>query len=180
MSLMAANWSCRRGFRRWQTGRSRFPAGPLAQFSDEPVAGTFGWVSDHTLEIKVCAYETPFNLRLRLAFEGDRVTLDREANVSFGPTKSGTLVGRAEPRPDSNQPGFLSGKPWLRQSPPNTPADANEGATEGGGTHGPPTQPVALVPPLSRLFAPFAGRTLRLSLVTSTPTRSSTSSHVGF
>ena len=90
------------GFRRWHTGRSRFTAGPLAQFSDEPVAGTFGWVSDHTLEIKVCAYETPFNFRLRLAFENDRVTLDREANVAFGPTKFGTLVGQAEPRPDVN------------------------------------------------------------------------------
>lgn len=90
------------GFRRWQTGRSSFPAGPLAQFPDEPVAGTFGWVSDHTLEIKVCAYETPFNSRFRFAFEEDRVTLDREANVAFGPTKSGTLVGQAELRPNSN------------------------------------------------------------------------------
>lgn len=90
------------GFRRWQTGRSGFPAGPLAQFPDEPVAGTFGWVSDHTLEIKVCAYETPFNFRLRLAFEGDRITLDREANVAFGPTKFGTLVGQADPRPNVN------------------------------------------------------------------------------
>jgi hypothetical protein len=66
------------------------------------VAGTFGWITDHSLELRVCAYETPFSFRFRLTFEGDQVTLDREANVAFGPTKFDTLVGHAEPRANPN------------------------------------------------------------------------------
>lgn len=84
------------GFRQWQKGRAQFPAGRLAQFPDEPVAGTFAWTADDTLEVKVCAYETPFNFTFKLKFEGGQVTLDRQANVGFGPTKQATLVGRAE------------------------------------------------------------------------------------
>jgi CubicO group peptidase (beta-lactamase class C family) len=84
------------GYRRWQQGRAAVPAGRLAQFPDEPLAGTFAWSASDTVEVKVCAYETPFHLTYRLKFEGDRVTFDREANVGFGPTKQATLVGRAE------------------------------------------------------------------------------------
>jgi hypothetical protein len=84
------------GHRQWRQGRVAFPAGRLAQFPDEPVASTFGWTAADTLEVKVAAYETPFALRYRLKFTGDEVTLDSEANVSFGPTQRPTLVGRRE------------------------------------------------------------------------------------
>lgn len=82
------------GFRQWQKGRAPLLGGRLAQFMDEPVAGTFAWTANDTLEAKVCAYLTPFNITYRLKFEGDQVTLDREANVSFGARKQPTLVGR--------------------------------------------------------------------------------------
>lgn len=85
------------GFREWRRGRAPFPAGPLAQFPDEPVAGTYGWETDHQLTVKVCATETPFHLTLRMAFDGDAVTLDAAANVAFGPTAWETVTGRAEP-----------------------------------------------------------------------------------
>jgi hypothetical protein len=84
------------GYRQWVKGRAPFPAGRLAQFPDEPVAGTFAWPADDTLVIKACAYETPFSLTFRLKFAGDQVTLDTEANVAFGPTKKPPLTGKAE------------------------------------------------------------------------------------
>lgn len=86
------NWPA--GFGQFLKGRAPVPAGPLSQFADEPVAGTFAWTGEDTVEVKVCAYETPFHLAFRLKFEGDRVTFDREANVSFGPRKQPTLVGQ--------------------------------------------------------------------------------------
>jgi len=82
------------GHRQWLKGRAPLTGGSLSQFPDEPVASTFGWTAPDTLEIKVCAYETPFHTIWRLKFEGDQVTLDREANVSFGPRKQPTLIGR--------------------------------------------------------------------------------------
>lgn len=84
------------GFRQWRKGRAPFNAGLLAQFPDEPVAGTFGWTGTNSVEVKICAYETPFNVTFRLKFEGDQVTLEREANVSFGSRRQGPFVGRPE------------------------------------------------------------------------------------
>jgi CubicO group peptidase (beta-lactamase class C family) len=84
------------GYRQWHQGRASFLAGRLAQFPDEPVAGSFAWTANDTVEVKVWASETPFNLTYRLKFDGDQVTVDREANVAFGPTKQTTLIGRAD------------------------------------------------------------------------------------
>jgi hypothetical protein len=97
------------GCRQWQKGRAPFAAGRLAQFPDEPVAGTFAWPARDSAEIKVCAYETPFVMTFRLKFDGDQVTLDRETNVAFGARKHATLVGRTE-KPNSNAPGASGGR----------------------------------------------------------------------
>ena len=83
------------GFGRWMNGRARFAGGRLAQFPDEPVAGSFAWEDDHTCVIKQFANETPFGATLRLSFAGKEVTLEREGNVAFGPTKLKKLVGWA-------------------------------------------------------------------------------------
>jgi hypothetical protein len=66
----------------------------LAQFPDEPVAGSFSWEDDHTCVIKQVAYETPFGADLKLSFTGEEVTFEREGNVGFGSTKRKNLVGR--------------------------------------------------------------------------------------
>ena len=58
--------------------------GRLAQFPDEPTAGTFAWPADDTCVIKLCAYETPFETTFTLKFDGEHVTLNSEANVAFG------------------------------------------------------------------------------------------------
>jgi CubicO group peptidase (beta-lactamase class C family) len=84
------------GHRKWQAGRAPLMAGPLARFPDEPTAGTFAWSADDTCLIKLCACETPYHTSVTLKFDGDRVTLDAETNVAFGPTKRPQLVGKAE------------------------------------------------------------------------------------
>jgi hypothetical protein len=83
------------GYREWKKGRAPF-SGRLAQFPDEPTAGTFAWSADGACVLKLCAYETPYHTTLTLRFEGDQVTVDSEANVAFGPTKRPQLIGRAE------------------------------------------------------------------------------------
>jgi len=84
------------GFQEWKKARAPLLNGRLAQFPDEPTAGTFAWPAEDTCAIKLCAYETPFQTTFTLRFEGEQVTLNSEANVSFGPTKQPQLAGRAE------------------------------------------------------------------------------------
>jgi hypothetical protein len=84
------------GYHEWKKARAPLLGGRLAQFPDEPTAGTFAWPADDTCVIKLCAYETPFQTTFTLKFEGDQVTLDSEANVAFGPTKRPQLIGRGE------------------------------------------------------------------------------------
>ena len=84
------------GYHEWKKARAPLLAGKLAEFPDEPTAGTFAWPGDDTCAIKLCAYETPYHTMLTLKFNGDQVTLDSEANVSFGQTKRPQLTGRAE------------------------------------------------------------------------------------
>ena len=80
----------------WKKGRTALYGGRLAQFPDEPVAGSFAWVAKDTLVIKVCAYETPYHLTYTLKFDNDRLTLDSETNVAFGSTKRPTLTGKRD------------------------------------------------------------------------------------
>ncbi|MCA9222454.1 MAG: serine hydrolase, partial [Planctomycetales bacterium] len=82
------------GYHVWERGRTSFPGGRLAQFSDEPVAGTFAWEADDAVVVKVCAYETPFHMTYRLTFSGASVKLESEANVAFGPTRGEPLIGQ--------------------------------------------------------------------------------------
>lgn len=84
------------GHEKWLKGRGPYLGGALAQFPDEPLAGSFGWPEDDTCKIKVVACETPFNTVLTLKFDGDQVTLDSEANVAFGPRKKRQLTGKVE------------------------------------------------------------------------------------
>lgn len=82
------------GYHEWQKSRAPIRVGKLAQFPDEPVAGTFAWSSDDTCTIKLCAFETPYYRILTLKFQGDQVTLNSEFNVAFGPTQDPPLVGQ--------------------------------------------------------------------------------------
>lgn len=84
------------GYREWKASRAPLFAGSLAQFPDEPVAGTFAWPQADTCVIKLCAFETPYHTMVTLKFAGDTVALESETNVAFGPTKRPQIVGKAE------------------------------------------------------------------------------------
>jgi len=84
------------GFHEWKKGRAPLWGGRLAQFPDEPTAGSFAWSADDACRIKLCAYETPYHLMLTLKFHGDQLTFDSESNVAFGPTKRPQLIGQKE------------------------------------------------------------------------------------
>ena len=80
----------------WKTGTINYATSVGAATSPEPVAASAAWASDDTLVVKLCLYESPFHLTLRLRFDGDTVTRDAESNVGFGGTKRPQLIGRKE------------------------------------------------------------------------------------
>jgi hypothetical protein len=59
-----------------------------------PAAATGAWIADDTYVIKLRYIETPFGFTLTCRFVEDRVLLDHQDNVSFGPTERPRLVGR--------------------------------------------------------------------------------------
>ena len=59
------------------------------------VAASGAWAADSVFRLKLVAPETPFYSTLDFRFDGDRLVLDGEQNVSFGPTKMARLEGRA-------------------------------------------------------------------------------------
>lgn len=88
MTVGGDTWSRGRGL--FTNGLDRFltvPANPLAATS-----GT--WTSPDTFTVKIVLYETPFYSTLNFKFDGDRLLIDAEHNVSFGPTKLPQLVGQ--------------------------------------------------------------------------------------
>jgi CubicO group peptidase (beta-lactamase class C family) len=81
--------ACGRGA--WRKGR--MAGGPLPL---QPAAASGAWTADGTFTAKLCFYETPFIITLRLRFSGKELYFDAESNVGFGPTKEPQLVGKAE------------------------------------------------------------------------------------
>lgn len=84
------------GCHEWKASRAPLDAGKLVHYPDEPIAATYGWSGDSICNIKLCAIETPFHKMVTLKFDGDRVTLDSELNVSFDATKQPRLIGKAD------------------------------------------------------------------------------------
>jgi CubicO group peptidase (beta-lactamase class C family) len=82
------------GHRSWSRGR-----GSIGNYNDVPIAACAAWTADDTCVLKICAYETPVYATWRLRFDGDRLLLDTEMNVAFGPTKKPQLVGTAANQP---------------------------------------------------------------------------------
>ena len=72
----------------WKKGRSAF-----GTFPEQPAAACGAWTADDTFTAKLCFTETPYLITLTLSFSGDNFHFDATRNVSFGPTKSGPLVG---------------------------------------------------------------------------------------
>ncbi len=88
----------------WHKGRIGFPnaanggLGPITWggLPEQPVAASGAWTADDTFTARLCLYETPFILTIRLKFAGRELQYNSEANVGFGPTKEPPLTGRAE------------------------------------------------------------------------------------
>ncbi len=62
----------------------------------QPAAASGAWTADGTFTAKLCFYETPFIVTIRLHFAGEEVQCNAEVNVGFGPTKETPLIGKAE------------------------------------------------------------------------------------
>jgi CubicO group peptidase (beta-lactamase class C family) len=58
------------------------------------VAASGAWTTDSVFRVKLVAPETPFYSTLDFHFDGNRVVVDGEQNVSFGATKLPRLEGR--------------------------------------------------------------------------------------
>ena len=57
------------------------------------IAASGAWVNDTTFIVKLVGPETPFYSIMTFRFEGDKLVLDGEYNVNFGPTKQPQLTG---------------------------------------------------------------------------------------
>jgi hypothetical protein len=75
----------------WCKGQAAWGSLPL-----QPAAASGGWTTDGTFTAKLCFYETPFTITVRLEFSGNELQFSSQANVGFGSTKEPQLVGRAE------------------------------------------------------------------------------------
>jgi hypothetical protein len=77
----------------WQKGRVVW-----GQLPEQPVAASGGWTGNDTFTAKLCFYETPYLVTIRLKFSGQELQYDCESNVSFGPTREPLLTGRDQSR----------------------------------------------------------------------------------
>jgi hypothetical protein len=81
----------------WSKGRGLFTNGleHILAVPTNPLAATSGaWTAPGTFTVKIVLYETPFYSTLNFKFDGDRLLIDAEHNVSFGPTKLPQLIGQ--------------------------------------------------------------------------------------
>lgn len=86
------------GMGSWVRSRTGFANGIerlLSVPADPEVAASGAWTADSVFTLKLVAPQTPFYSTLTFRFEGERLLLDGEYNVSFGPTKLQQLEGKA-------------------------------------------------------------------------------------
>jgi len=89
------------GLGSWLRSRKGFTNGIdrlLSVAPDPEVAASGAWTADSVFTLKLVAPQTPFYSTLTFLFTGERLVLDSEHNVSFGPTKLPQLEGRAAAR----------------------------------------------------------------------------------
>ncbi|MDQ3518861.1 MAG: beta-lactamase family protein [Gemmatimonadota bacterium] len=89
------------GIGSWVRSRTGFTNGidRLLSVPAEPdVAASGAWTADSVFTLKLVAPETPFYSTLAFRFDGERLLLDSEHNVNFGPTKLPRLEGKAARR----------------------------------------------------------------------------------
>ena len=88
---------CGRGT--WQKGQIAWGLDrlvPGAVIAEQPVAASGAWTANDIFTAKLCFYETPYIVTIRLKFSDQELQYDCETNVGFGPTKEPQLVGKVE------------------------------------------------------------------------------------
>jgi CubicO group peptidase (beta-lactamase class C family) len=86
------------GFGRWEKSRDGFTDGLDRILSAPPhplIAASGAWTADDVFTVKLVLYETPYAATVAFRFDGDRVLMNAEYNVSFGPTTQPQLIGKA-------------------------------------------------------------------------------------
>jgi hypothetical protein len=83
--------------RRIPCGRDQWRQSRMAWglLPEQPVAASGAWTADDTFTAKLCFYETPYIITVRLKFTDRELQYNAEANVAFGPTREPQLTGRA-------------------------------------------------------------------------------------
>ncbi len=85
------------GIGSWTKSRKGFTNGVerlLSVPADPEVAASGAWSADSVFTLKLVAPQTPYYSTLTFRFTGERLLLDGEHNVSFGPTKLQQLDGK--------------------------------------------------------------------------------------
>ena len=84
------------GLGRWVRERTGFQKGISNVFENESqgIAGSCGWADERTFVAKLCFHETPYTLSGRFTFEDERLLIDFEHNLRWGPTKRPQLIGK--------------------------------------------------------------------------------------
>ena len=75
----------------WRKGRTPWNLSP-----SEAVAASGAWTADGVYTARLCFYETPFIVTVKVKFSGNESQVDAETNVGFGPTKEPQLTGKCE------------------------------------------------------------------------------------
>lgn len=86
------------GIKSWVKSRGSFTNNLTRGLSvpqDPLVAASGVWSDENTFRLKLVLYETPYYSTVHFMFDGDKVVIDSEHNVYFGPTKQPQLVGLA-------------------------------------------------------------------------------------
>ena len=86
------------GIGSWVKNRTGFTNGIerlLSVPANPEVAASGAWTADSVFTLKLVAPQTPYYSTLTFRFDGERLLLDGEYNVSFGPTKLQQLEGKA-------------------------------------------------------------------------------------
>lgn len=79
------------GYKEWKKGRLAY--GSLAE---QPVAASGAWAADGTYTVRLCFFETPYYLTVKLSPTEDGLRCEAELNVSLTGQRQLVLAGRAD------------------------------------------------------------------------------------
>ena len=86
------------GLGSWSKSQNAFTngMGKFLSVPDHPALATSAaWASQDVFQVKILLYQTPYYSTLTFKFDGDRLLMDTEYNVSFGPRNLPQLIGQA-------------------------------------------------------------------------------------